>query len=390
MSPADPPAPGAHPDHDLLADLAADVLPEDIAVQIQGHVMSCPDCADLLAEAEGIRALLRRSEPETMPDDVLDRLEATLVAAHRAREQGQDPATVLESASAPADRTATPAAGTLAPAPTVPTGRTGRTGPISGIPTPASSPAPGTPAGGVTGATRRIQRSTPGTGRVPVQAEGNRTLSRLRGRSLEATGARRQAREEERADEPGLLSRLLPAVRIAAVVVLVLGLGGLAWHAVSGGGGGSSDTADSGSAASAASPPVLAPVESTSTNYTKSDLQSQVKALVAQSQQAATDGTAAASAGSAQPKVANGPAASSAAQDGSQLLRSQSALRSCLDAIGAGNDQPVAVDLARYAGQEAAIIVLNGDSGGYEVWVVARTCAQGADGTIDVVPVASS
>ena len=69
-----------HPDHDLLADLAADVLPGDVAQPVQQHVMGCRSCASLLAEAEGIRTLLRRGEPEPMPDDVLALLERALVA----------------------------------------------------------------------------------------------------------------------------------------------------------------------------------------------------------------------------------------------------------------------------------------------------------------------
>jgi hypothetical protein len=50
----------------------------------------------------------------------------------------------------------------------------------------------------------------------------------------------------------------------------------------------------------------------------------------------------------------------------------------------------VAIDLARYNKQEAAIIVLPADGGvGYDVWVVARNCQPGSDGTIDVVTVKS-
>jgi hypothetical protein len=68
-------------------------------------------------------------------------------------------------------------------------------------------------------------------------------------------------------------------------------------------------------------------------------------------------------------------------------LRSPEALQECLNAIGAAKVQPVAVDLARYAGREAAIIVLPVEGGGYDVWVVARDCRAESDGTIDVVPV---
>jgi hypothetical protein len=70
-----------------------------------------------------------------------------------------------------------------------------------------------------------------------------------------------------------------------------------------------------------------------------------------------------------------------------QLLRSPKALQACLAAIGAAGVQPVAVDLAKYAGREAAIIVLPADGGGYDVWVVSRDCRPDNDGTIDVVNV---
>jgi anti-sigma factor ChrR (cupin superfamily) len=56
-----------HPDPDLLADLAAEVLPEDLARRVETHVVGCESCADRLAEAEGIRGLLRRQEVPTLP-----------------------------------------------------------------------------------------------------------------------------------------------------------------------------------------------------------------------------------------------------------------------------------------------------------------------------------
>ena len=47
-----------------------------------------------------------------------------------------------------------------------------------------------------------------------------------------------------------------------------------------------------------------------------------------------------------------------------------------------GDQRAIAVALAPYAAREAAVIVLQQPDGSYAVWVVARTCRPGADGTI--------
>jgi hypothetical protein len=362
-----PPVPAEHPDDDLLADLAAEVLPDDVALQVQDHVVGCPRCADLLAEAEGIRSLLRNSEPELMPDDVLERLEAALVAAWR-----EDDAR-LASATGPTSALPTP----------VPT----RT-PALRTPVPTRTPATGTPATGTPAVPspsgsdprRRIVRSLPGRG-----DGAERTGSRL-GRMTQTTQrARRQALEEQRADRPSMLTRLAPVLKVAASVILVLGVGGLIWQLVSGSGGGATTAAESaagGSAAagSAAGAPVLAQVRSTGTNYRKADLGRQVDTLIEDTQKAALSGQAATDSASGGARFRSvQPQASGAGHD---LLLQPAALRACLVAIGVAGEQPVAVDLARYANRDAAIIVLNADGGGYDVWVVARDCRPGADGTI--------
>jgi hypothetical protein len=57
-------------------------------------------------------------------------------------------------------------------------------------------------------------------------------------------------------------------------------------------------------------------------------------------------------------------------------------LRACLAALGDHDRDPVAVDLGSYQGREAAVIVLPRQTGGYDVWVVARDCHPGAEGAL--------
>jgi hypothetical protein len=86
--PNEVPVPSEHPNNDLLADLAADVLSADLAGHVQEHVIGCSICAQVLADAESVRAMLLQIEPEQMPDAVLARLERALVAVRREDESG--------------------------------------------------------------------------------------------------------------------------------------------------------------------------------------------------------------------------------------------------------------------------------------------------------------
>lgn len=324
-----------HPDHDLLADLAAEVLDDDLAGEVQSHVVDCASCAGLLAEAEGIRSWLRQGEPETMPADVMERLATALAGVTPAADAG-------DTADAPAP----------------------------GVPTPAGGVARGVGSRRLTPALPKNRAATGDTGRL------TRITSRL---GTPTESARRQAREEELADRPSLISRFAPVLKVAAAVIVLLGVGGFVWNLVGGSDDSTTTASSAGSAASSA--PVLAPVQATGTNYSDSDLQKQVDTLIGASQASALKATEAPASGSTE-SAARDSAASPLAAASSDLLKSPAALRACLGAIGAGDDQPVAVDLARWRDRDAAIIVLNADGGGYDVWVVSRTCAPNADGAI--------
>jgi hypothetical protein len=256
---------------------------------------------------------------------------------------------------------------------------------------------------------RRIARSgnVTGTGRIvpPAGLTGSMATSgaktgRLSRMSAPTQSARRQAIEEQKADQPSRLAKLMPVLKIAAGVLVVVGLGVTAVQ-VRGSLGGSAEDSSAGGAVAQSGPPIIAPVQSTKTDYAKKSLPTQIKALVSSSQkqlvapkpedaQIQTNDSRAAD-GTAAPKAAGPSAAASASAPAvqGQLLRSPTALQACLAAIGAAQVQPVAVDLARYAGREAAIIVLPGDGGGYDVWVVARDCRADSDGALDFVHVKS-
>lgn len=367
------PMPNEHPDHDLLADLAAEVLPDDLAVRVQTHVIECASCAELLAEAEGIRSLLRQLTPEPMPEAVLSRLERALVTARQ-----QDG---LESTPVDAQPLSTPMGARPAATGSLPTGSI-NSGRRIARSRPSSVPSTG-----------------PNTGLISAVGSEKGAASRLSRMSRPAQRARRQALEEQRADRPSLLSRFGPVLKVAAAVLVLAGAGTLSLQFIHGSSSGQGDATSAASAGGAEvnGAPVLAPVQSTNTNYAKASLKTQVNSLISSSNQltatdrssakSSPDSTAAAPRAAAQPSVgaaSAGAGAGAASPQGQQLLRSPTALQACLNAIGA-NQPPVAVDLARYNGQEAAIIVLPADGGGYEVWVVARDCKPGDDGSIAVV-----
>jgi hypothetical protein len=200
--------------------------------------------------------------------------------------------------------------------------------------------------------------------------------------SLGATATHRRDRSGPR----GL--RLLQA---AAAVVVVLGLGALAVSAIHGGsdsGGTTSAGSSAGDrAATAKSGP--APVTASGRNWTPTTLAAAAPSLAAGtfgpafSSYDSTGKTAASAPATAAPSPeagSNGPV-NGAAVGPAGRLADPAALRACVTNLNDGDQtmQPLAVDLARWQGQPAAVLVFPtvGDPASLDVYVVAPDCPTG-------------
>ncbi|MFG2824528.1 anti-sigma factor family protein [Kitasatospora sp. NPDC048365] len=82
-----PPSPGPHdhPDLDLIADLAEDLLPAASADELRAHLAECPECADTFAALAEVSELLGEVEAPPLPDTVAARIDAALAAESAAR-----------------------------------------------------------------------------------------------------------------------------------------------------------------------------------------------------------------------------------------------------------------------------------------------------------------
>jgi hypothetical protein len=369
-----------HPDPDLLADLAAEVLPEDLARRVETHVVGCESCADQLAEAEGIRGLLRRQDVPTLPEDVADRIGVALAGLRLGPAAGERTG-LDEDADADARWAAAEARGTVGAA--------------------------------------RGRRQVPdgeaalGSGftvRRKVERGREASVTRLRRVTGAPAKLRRQSLEEQRsAERAGRRGKLLLGTAAAFVAVAV---GGMALRALDGSlgsgdesaatasqtSGDSGDSLDSGGpaapeaatggsqgfSAEKADPGTAAgdaTVLATGGNYTDAALTIQARQLVAAAAQAVR--ASAGGAGTPAPKPQPTPSDLTAAGGaGNETLRDPAALRACLGALGAQDEQVLGVDLARYNGRDSAVIVLRATGGAYDVWIVARDCRPGADGTL--------
>jgi hypothetical protein len=163
----------------------------------------------------------------------------------------------------------------------------------------------------------------------------------------------------------------------AAAAVVVLGGGGAALVSQPWNGADSQTSADSSAGsegpregASGGARAAASHVRSTGTAYERATLPAQVRSELL---------SPAAPTGSG----ASGPALSDdgATATGDVRLASPDALASCLSALGVDAGQVTAVDLARFEGEPAALVIVGDPGGAHDVWVVGRGCRQGDDQT---------
>lgn len=70
-----------HPDATEISDLTEGLLTASRASELRRHLDECASCADIHASLEEIRSLLGTlPDPQRMPDDIADRIDAALVA----------------------------------------------------------------------------------------------------------------------------------------------------------------------------------------------------------------------------------------------------------------------------------------------------------------------
>jgi hypothetical protein len=411
---------GRHPAQDVLADLAAEVLEEHQARVIEAHVIGCARCADLLADAERVRQLLLSGDPGPMPAHVWDRIAGALTAE------------AVAAAGPPPSASVEP----LAPA--KPAGPQTTAHPQNWItqewpadagwvPEPESDQAVDAPTGQwerfMDHSFDAVVEDRPADAdhliAAPVRVDEPSTrgeahpFGRGSERPMRRSSAMRSRRDVRAERHSHAVVRYAKPLGIAAGIIAVAGLAGLAVVKLPLGGGANSSTA-AGSAAAAADQAgpaegaFAAAVMATGTDYTKANIAQKIRQLTQ------LDGEARVRAAAPTPKAAEASASSASsaappvpapigatAAEASALSRSQPVpsnaplaapkrLAECLAELEAPGQNPIAVDLARFDGREAAIIVLAGRNGGYEVWAVSRNCGAGASGLISFTSVPPS
>ena len=193
----------------------------------------------------------------------------------------------------------------------------------------------------------------------------------------------------------GRRPRDLPRWVAVAAGIAVLGgaavtatqLNGADSTSVFAGGGGADSAAE---AAPESGVATAAGAISTGTDYRRADLEDQVGDLLSTAAAvpltSAQGGAPAGNdeAGPVEESAEGGARADALLPDADEPLLDPAGLASCLEAIGAGGAVPLAVDLASFEGEDAAVLALPGATADQvEVWVVARDCRPGAVGLLE-------
>jgi hypothetical protein len=166
-------------------------------------------------------------------------------------------------------------------------------------------------------------------------------------------------------------------LQAAAVVVLLLAGGALGLSALLDAGGSSDNAAtSSGDAGSAAAPKAADsaafPLTASGRDWTQESVKAATPQLLAGSLSPTLAPASGGDSGGPTREFAEAPAA---------RLAAGPALADCVTELAGGPVTPLAVDLARYDGKPAAVVLLPGigGAGTVDVWVVGPDCAQGKD-----------
>jgi hypothetical protein len=220
----------------------------------------------------------------------------------------------------------------------------------------AALPDPGPPPADVVD---RIQSTLRALAAEPVDTGGPEPAPdpHRAGTSAGSTVVPLDAAPSRRPRRPGRTRRPLFAVAAAAVLLTAGGYGLSQLVPSTSGADSSAAGAALHESSDRAAVPEVTGVRSiaSGTDYTRSGLERQVDAV-----------------------LASGPTAGLAGPKGP--LANADGVAGCLAALGSADAAPVLVDVARFEGEPAAIVVLRAPGGTREVWVVSTTCRPGQDG----------